>query len=140
MARLRRGSKYQLFARGHQAVPCFGCPPSREYYAALHDGDSVHQYAQNFRSTPGKQDGLYWEVKSSEQPESPLGPLVAKPIVKATDVPLTMLRANLVASDYKKTVIWKSMNPRAERRSERLASGLREWPGRPAVPRRYRSG
>ena len=50
----------------------------REYYAALHDGDPVHQYAQKFRSTPGKQDGLYWEVKSGEQPESPLGPLVAE--------------------------------------------------------------
>lgn len=50
----------------------------REYYAALHDGVSVHQYAQKFRSTPGKQDGLYWEVKSGTQPESPLGPLVAE--------------------------------------------------------------
>jgi hypothetical protein len=50
----------------------------RDYYAASHDGDSVHQYAQKFRSTPGKQDGLYWEVKASEQPESPLGPLVAE--------------------------------------------------------------
>lgn len=50
----------------------------REYYAALHDGGSVHQYAQKFRSTPGKQDGLYWEVKSGAQPESPLGPLVAE--------------------------------------------------------------
>ena len=49
----------------------------REYYAASHDGDSVHQYAEKFRSTPGKQDGLYWEVKSGE-PESPLGPLVAE--------------------------------------------------------------
>ena len=50
----------------------------REYYAAPHDGDSVHQYAQRFRSTPGKQDGLYWEVKSGEETESPLGPLVAE--------------------------------------------------------------
>ena len=50
----------------------------REYYAALHDGDSVHQYAQKFRSSPGNQDGLYWQVKSGEQPESPLGPLVAE--------------------------------------------------------------
>jgi len=49
-----------------------------EYYAALHDGSSVHQYTQKFRSTSGKQDGLYWEVKSAEQPESPLGPLVAE--------------------------------------------------------------
>jgi hypothetical protein len=50
----------------------------QEYRAALHDGDPAHQYAQKFRSTPEKQDGLYWEVKSGEQPESPLGPLVAE--------------------------------------------------------------
>jgi hypothetical protein len=50
----------------------------REYYAALHDGSSVQQYAQKFRSTSGKQDGLYWEVKAGEEPESPLGPLVAE--------------------------------------------------------------
>ena len=49
----------------------------QEYYGALHDADSVHQYARKFRSTPGKQDGLYWEVKSGE-PESPLGPMVAQ--------------------------------------------------------------
>jgi hypothetical protein len=50
-----------------------------DYYAALHDGASEHQYAQRFRSSPGKQDGLYWEVKAGSQPpESPLGPLVAE--------------------------------------------------------------
>jgi hypothetical protein len=49
----------------------------KEYYAALHDGGSAHQYAQKFRSTPGQQDGLYWEIKSGE-PESPLGPVVAE--------------------------------------------------------------
>ena len=49
-----------------------------DYYAALHDGDAVRQYAQKFKSTPGKQDGLFWKVKSNEQPESPLGPLVAE--------------------------------------------------------------
>jgi Protein of unknown function (DUF2950) len=50
-----------------------------DYYAALHDGASEHQYAQRFRSSPGTQDGLYWEVKAGSQPpESPLGPLVAE--------------------------------------------------------------
>jgi len=49
----------------------------RDYYAALHDGASEHQYAQRFRSTPGTQDGLYWEVKSGAT-QSPLGPLVAQ--------------------------------------------------------------
>ena len=50
----------------------------RDYYAALHDGASEHQYAQKFRSTAGTQDGLFWEVKAGAQPESPLGPLVAE--------------------------------------------------------------
>lgn len=47
------------------------------YYASLHDGNSVHQYSQKFRSTPGTQDGLYWPVKAGGKPQSPLGPLVA---------------------------------------------------------------
>jgi Protein of unknown function (DUF2950) len=50
----------------------------RDYYAALHDGASGHQYAQRLRSTAGTQDGLFWEVKAGAQPESPLGPLVAE--------------------------------------------------------------
>lgn len=51
----------------------------RDYYNAFHDGASVHQYTARFRSSPGTQDGLYWEVKPGAQPpESPLGPLVAE--------------------------------------------------------------
>jgi hypothetical protein len=34
-------------------------------------------YAQKFKSTPGKKDGLYWPVASNE-PASPFGPLVAE--------------------------------------------------------------
>jgi hypothetical protein len=34
-----------------------------------------HTYAQSFRSTPGKRDGLYWEA--TEHDVSPLGPLIA---------------------------------------------------------------
>ncbi len=49
----------------------------REYYAALHDGASEHQYARKFHSTAGTQNGLYWEVAAGAQPESPLGPLLA---------------------------------------------------------------
>lgn len=49
----------------------------RDYYAALHDGASEHQYAQRFHSTPGTQNGLFWDVAAG-QPESPLGPLVAQ--------------------------------------------------------------
>jgi hypothetical protein len=50
----------------------------RDYYGALHDGASEHQYAQRFHSTAGTQDGLYWQVKEGAQPDSPLGPLVAE--------------------------------------------------------------
>jgi len=45
-----------------------------QYFAQRHDG--VDQYAQQFISNPGQQNGLYWpEVQG--QPKSPLGPLVA---------------------------------------------------------------
>ena len=49
----------------------------REYYQRDPDHDALLQYAQKFRSTPGKRDGLYWETKAGEE-ESPLGPLFAK--------------------------------------------------------------
>lgn len=48
----------------------------KEYYAPPHDGDSGNQYAQKLYSDPGKHNGLYWEA-SSDQNESPIGPLVA---------------------------------------------------------------
>jgi hypothetical protein len=41
------------------------------------DHDDVLEYAQNFRSSPGQQDGLYWENDVGEEP-SPLGPLMAE--------------------------------------------------------------
>ncbi|OPY62438.1 MAG: hypothetical protein A4E62_03009 [Syntrophorhabdus sp. PtaU1.Bin002] len=40
------------------------------------DGDGLFEYAQKFRSSPGKKDGLYWETKEGEEP-SPLGPFAA---------------------------------------------------------------
>jgi hypothetical protein len=49
----------------------------RQYHSALHDGATQYQYAQKFRSTPGRQDGLFWEAKAGQQQQSPLGPLVA---------------------------------------------------------------
>jgi hypothetical protein len=47
-----------------------------EYFKGLHDGDTVHQYAQKILSDPGKQNGLYWKAGGNE-PESPIGPLIA---------------------------------------------------------------
>jgi hypothetical protein len=49
----------------------------QEYLLADHDGDGVMEYAQRLRSTPGKQDGLFWET-AGDEPPSPLGALVAE--------------------------------------------------------------
>ena len=45
-----------------------------EYFDQLHDGDTVHQYAQKFISDEGKQNGLYWKTAEGE-PQSPIGPV-----------------------------------------------------------------
>jgi len=54
----------------------------REYYSR---GTGLLEYAQRLDSTKGKRDGLYWETKPGE-PESPLGPLVAR--ARAAGYPL----------------------------------------------------
>ncbi len=43
------------------------------------DKNGLLEYAQKFRSEPGKKDGLYWETGEGEE-ESPLGPLVAEAV------------------------------------------------------------
>lgn len=48
----------------------------REYASKTRNGDGLVEYAQKVVSTPGKQDGLYWETPAGEDP-SPLGPLFA---------------------------------------------------------------
>jgi len=47
-----------------------------QYFNGLHDGSTVHQYAQKIISEPGKQNGLYWKTAEGE-PESPIGPIIA---------------------------------------------------------------
>jgi hypothetical protein len=49
----------------------------REYVAKDRDGNGTTEFAQKFRSTPGKKDGLYWAAKEGEE-ESPMGPFAAK--------------------------------------------------------------
>ena len=49
----------------------------REYYAEDRNGDGILQYAQQFGSTAGKHDGLYWPTQPGEPP-SPLGDLVVR--------------------------------------------------------------
>jgi hypothetical protein len=51
----------------------------REYALKDWDGDGLLEYAQKFLSTPGKKDGLYWQVKEGEE-QSPLGLLVARAV------------------------------------------------------------
>ncbi len=54
----------------------------REYYSR---GTGLLEYAQRLESSKGKHDGLFWETRPGE-PESPLGPLVAK--ARAAGYPL----------------------------------------------------
>ena len=48
-----------------------------DYAASAHDGQPAGSYAARFVSEPGKQNGLYWEVKEG-QSESPAGPMIAQ--------------------------------------------------------------
>jgi hypothetical protein len=49
----------------------------RQYGSAHPDASGGGEYAQKFKSTPGKRDGLYWPAAENE-PASPFGPLVAE--------------------------------------------------------------
>ena len=48
----------------------------QEYAAAQLKASGVSQFAQKIFSDPDKRDGLYWPA-SGDQPESPIGPLIA---------------------------------------------------------------
>jgi Protein of unknown function (DUF2950) len=48
----------------------------KDYAAAGHDGQPAGIFAAKLMSSPGKQDGLYWETAEGE-PTSPAGPLLA---------------------------------------------------------------
>jgi len=48
-----------------------------DYAAELHDGATMHQYAQRAISTPGKRDGLSWKNEDGSI-GGPIGELVAK--------------------------------------------------------------
>jgi hypothetical protein len=53
------------------------CDAQREYHEKDRDGDGIHEYAQRFKSAPGKRDGLYWPVKEGDT-QSPLGEFAAQ--------------------------------------------------------------
>jgi hypothetical protein len=71
--RVRQIGRNELDAQ--QAVLAY-YDAQRDYATEDRNGDGVLEYAQKFISTPGKHDGLYWEVKDGEA-GSPLGPLFA---------------------------------------------------------------
>lgn len=54
----------------------------RLYAGKDRDGDGHPEYARRFRSTPGKFDGLYWEL-TENAPASPLAPSVGRALVEA---------------------------------------------------------
>jgi hypothetical protein len=56
----------------------------KEYAGQPRDAKVAGLYAQRFRSTPGRQDGLYWRVGAEETP-SPLGGLIAQAVVEGYD-------------------------------------------------------
>ncbi len=47
----------------------------REYHGRDNSGDGTHEYAQRFRSAPGRKDGLYWEG-ASDKAQGPMAALV----------------------------------------------------------------
>lgn len=62
----------------------------REYAMKDRDGDGLLEYAQSFRSTAGKKNGLYWPAKSGEE-QSPAGEFAARAVkegYKAGDKPI----------------------------------------------------
>jgi hypothetical protein len=60
----------------HAIGVCRAYVTAQRQYASV-DAGQVGSYAQKFKSTPGKKDGLFWAVAQGE-PASPFGPLVAE--------------------------------------------------------------
>lgn len=50
----------------------------KQYASTVHDDSGIHQYAQRLISTPGKQDGLFWN-----DPDGSAGGPISKPIAHA---------------------------------------------------------
>ena len=52
-----------------------------EYASQIHDHSGINQYAQKILSSPGKQDGLYWQNKDGSS-AGPIGETVAKALAE----------------------------------------------------------
>lgn len=65
---------------------CLGYVDAQLEYAEVdRTGRGMHEYARKIVSTPGKQDGLYWESKPDE-PESPVAEAMAEAAAQGYDV------------------------------------------------------
>lgn len=60
-----------------EALRAFG-DAQRQYAATDRDGDEVREFAQRLGSSPGQQDGLYWDESAFGGEVSPFGPLLAE--------------------------------------------------------------
>ena len=67
----------------------------KEYASKVHDDSGINQYAQRLISTPGKQDGLYWEDKDG----TPAGP-VSKGVAQAIDKGYTLDKGSVYSGYY----------------------------------------
>ena len=57
----------------------------KEYALQIHDDSGINQYAQKIVSTPGKQDGLYWQ-NADGSPAGPIGEAVAKALAEGYSI------------------------------------------------------
>ena len=57
----------------------------KEYASEIHDDSGVNQYAQKMISSPGKQDGLYWQNADGSS-GGPIGDTVAKALAEGYSI------------------------------------------------------
>jgi len=85
------GKEELLYRRiGHDEIDAIAAAKGvigaqHDYAATGHDGQPAGAFAKRIVSTPGKQDGLYWEPKAGE-PESPAGPMLADAAEEGYDI------------------------------------------------------
>jgi Protein of unknown function (DUF2950) len=57
----------------------------KEYASQIHDDSGINQYAQKIISSPGKQDGLYWQNADGSS-AGPIGEAVAKALAEGYSI------------------------------------------------------
>jgi len=67
----------------------------KEYASKIRDNSGIHQYAQRLISTPGKQDGLYWE-----NPDGTPGGPVTKGVAKAIEEGYSLAKDSVYSGYY----------------------------------------